>query len=192
MLQSLTDLLTRTETPLWFSLVAPAIVLCGVIYTAVRTDKRELVKLRREQIIKAQADIFFNAKVLDDLFADLRTKNKKPADVLEETDKARREMYRATMAILSIGNIYLADAATTVSTTYGRACTYVARNEVPSIDLNHLLNSSKALTAAVRYELGMRNRVTIRERIGRAIQKRLLARQVGLVDAIQVAETPSR
>jgi hypothetical protein len=183
-MQRLIDLLTSSTTPLWFALIAPTIVFAGVLYTALATDKRELIKLRREQIIKAQADIFFNTKILDDIFVDLRARAKDPKDVLAEMDQARRELYRATMVILSVGGYHIVDAARSVSATYGNACNLVVRNKRPAIDIDYLVHTTKTLTAAVRFELGVRNRITIRERVGKRIQDRLVKKGTSVVHAV--------
>ena len=179
----------QASAPLWLILAAPAIALAGVLYTALRTDKRELVKLRREQIIKAQADIFFNAKILDDIFADLRARTKDPSEVMEELDAARRELYRATMVIASVGRYHVVNISRNLSVTYGRACQLVATNKRPRLDPMVIMKGNKALTAAVRYELGIRNRVTIRERIGIRIQNYLQGKGATVVD-VSDALTP--
>ncbi|NKZ71057.1 hypothetical protein GTA09_15280 [Rhodococcus hoagii] len=164
-----------------------------MLYTALRMDRRELVKLRREQIIKAQGDIFFNTKVLDDIFADLRARKKHPDDVIEEMDTARRELYRASMIIASTGRYYVVTASSSISTTYGKACGLVAQGKRPRLDLDEVLRDLKLLTAAVRYELGVRNRVTIRERIGIRIQNYLQRNGANVVDMSDVlAPEPDR
>ncbi|MBM4640928.1 hypothetical protein GS451_26490 [Rhodococcus hoagii] len=52
-----------------------------------------------------------------------------------------------------------------------------------------IMKGNKALTAAVRYELGIRNRVTIRERIGIRIQNYLQGKGATVVD-VSDALTP--